>query len=96
MQPALSWVKLSVTDVPEVYLSQQGIGFSHALQDPYGTDPKHHRQADAPPGTQAEAQGGSREGGDQDQFPIRTQQLVGPVDGRVNHHGPWCGSFCHG
>jgi hypothetical protein len=85
MQPALGWVKLSVTDVPQIDLAQQGIRFSHALQDPYGTDPKNHRQADAPPGTQAEAQGSSCEGGDQYQFPIRTQQLVGPVDGRVNH-----------
>jgi len=70
--------------VAHVNLPQQRIGFSHALQDTYGTDPKHHRQADAPPGTQAEPQSGGRERRDQYQFPIPAQQLVWAVDGRVD------------
>jgi hypothetical protein len=43
MQPALGRIKLPVTDVPHVNLPQHGIGFSHPLQETYGTDPKDHR-----------------------------------------------------
>jgi hypothetical protein len=95
MQSTLGGVKLPVTDVAHVNLPQKGIGFPDALQDTHGADPIDHRQTDTPPGTQAEAQGRSREGGDQYQFPISTQQLVRPVDGGVNHHGSWCRSVGH-
>jgi len=96
MQPTLSRIKLPVSDVPHVNLPQHGISFSHPLQDTYGTHPKDHRQANAPPGAQTKAQSGSRQRRDEHQFPIPAQQLVGPVDGRVDQHGSRCGSVCHG
>ena len=95
MQSAFRRVKRPVTDMSHVNLPQERIRFAHALQDTCGTDPKNHRQADAPPGTQTEPQCESRECRDQYQFPIPTKELIGPVDRRMDQHRPRCGSARH-
>jgi hypothetical protein len=84
MQPTLRRIELPVADVPQVHLPQLRIGFSHALQDADGANPKQHGQPDTPQRAQTETQGGGDERSAQNQLAVTPKQLIGSVYGGVN------------
>ena len=73
VQAALRRIERLVSQVPQIDLPQEGVGFPHPAEDSDRHKPKRNSRKNAPPGHQGEYKHGREQGGEQHKLSIAAE-----------------------
>src|ERR1700674_3309276 len=87
--PALGGVKIPITNVPDVNMTQERVYLRHSRENPHSDQPQNETAKNAPPLHDSKNQHRREDGRDQNQFAVPAHQQLRPVCRLVKRSFPW-------
>src|SRR5882762_1594522 len=87
--PALGGIKIPITNVPDVNMTQERVHLRHSCENPHGDQPQNQAAENAPPLHDGKNQHRREDGGDQNQFAVPAHQQLRPVCRLVKRYFAW-------